>query len=68
VLDIFIDDEPLLFSLVGAQGSYNRVQDNFNKDIIRNKGPWGISAEGCRAARNGEMARMPTITAGQLGF
>ncbi len=52
----------------GAQGSYNRVQDNFNKDIIRNKGPWGISAVGCRAARNGEMARMPTITAGQLGF
>lgn len=58
----------LLPIITGAQGSYNRVQDNFNKDIIRNKGPWGISAEGCRAARNGEMARMPIITPGQLGF
>lgn len=52
----------------GEQGTYNYKTEKYDADIIRNKSPWGVTAEGCRAGRNGEMDRMPTVQHGILGF
>lgn len=51
----------------GAQGTRSGP-DKFTKNIIRNKSPWGTTAEGCRAARNGQMERIPEVPYGVLGF
>lgn len=53
----------------GAQGTYNPDSHKFDKNIIRNKSPWGPNvAEGCRASRNGQMERVPVVPHGVLGF
>jgi len=47
-----------------AQGGYN-----YNRDIIRNKSPWGPNVfDGCKGQRNGEMERGRVVTDGVLGF
>jgi len=51
----------------GAQGTRSGPE-KFTKNIIRNKSPWGTTAEGCRAARNGQMERIPEVPYGVLGF
>ena len=56
----------------GAQGSYNALATggyNYNRDIIRNKSPWGPDVfDGCKPSRNGEMERTRKVTDGILGF
>ena len=56
----------------GAQGSYNALATggyNYNRDIIRNKSPWGPDVfDGCKPSRNGEMERLRKVTDGILGF
>jgi len=53
----------------GAQGSFNPHNGEFDKDIIRNKSPWGPNVyEGCRGWRNGLMERIQEVPHGKLGF
>lgn len=52
----------------GAQGSYNTDSKKFDRDIIRNKSPWGVTAEGCKASRDGRMEKVPQVIHGVLGF
>jgi hypothetical protein len=56
----------------GAQGKYNAQAHggyNYNRDIIRNKSPWGVNVyDGCKPGRNGEMDRPRVVTDGNLGF
>jgi len=56
----------------GAQGKYNATANggyNYNREIIRNKSPWGPNVyDGCKATRDGQMERQRIVTDGQLGF
>jgi hypothetical protein len=52
----------------GAQGTFNAKTEKFDRDIIRNKSPWGVTAEGCKASRDGRMEKVPTVAHGILGF
>lgn len=52
----------------GAQGSFNPDSKKYDRDIIPNTSPWGVTAIGSRAVRNGEMAEMPVVPIGVLGF
>jgi hypothetical protein len=53
----------------GAQGTFKPEDGSFNKNIIRNKSPWGQHVyEGCRAVRDGRMERSLAVPFGILGF
>jgi hypothetical protein len=56
----------------GAQGKYNALANggyNYNRDIIRNKSPWGPNVyDGCKSGRDGGMDRQRVVTDGVLGF
>ena len=56
----------------GAQGKYNHMAHggyNYNRDIIRNKSPWGPNVyDGHKACRDGSLERTRVVTDGILGF
>jgi hypothetical protein len=52
----------------GDQGCFNPDSKKYDRDIIPSASPWGRAAIGSRQVRNGEMAEMPVVPPGMLGF